>query len=300
MEDGPKDAAAAAPAPAPAEKKTKRTEIKKRTIRKDAAVKCETLGLRKKEIEHMVELELQMAAEDMLAVETAEAKNHLETYQYTMRDKLTAAVYGNEKSLALFGEEKDVAAFLKKLEEVRDWLYDEGEDQTKGVYTQKLAELKAIGDNYVRRKTEFDMRPAAIADLEARVRFWSCAAAADNKDDKYSHIEPAEREKVRTRCVETGAWLTEQRNKQDALPLYTEPTLTVAVLTSKRSQLDTFASSIMNKPKPPPPKPAETKPAADAEKPAAADTKPAAEEQPPMTDEPAPAATATEEQPKMV
>lgn len=259
----------------------------------------------------MVELELQMAAEDMLAVETAEAKNHLETYQYTMRDKLTAAVYGNEKSLALFGEEKDVAAFLKKLEEVRDWLYDEGEDQTKGVYTQRLAELKAIGDNYVRRKTEFDMRPAAIADLEARVRFWSCAAAADNKDDKYSHIEPAEREKVRTRCVETGAWLTEQRNKQDALPLYTEPTLTVAVLTSKRSQLDTFASSIMNKPKPPPPKPAETKPAADASKPAAdaakpaaaADAKPAAaEEQPPMTDEPAPAAAAaaTEEQPKMV
>jgi len=312
MEDAPKPAAEAAPAPAaaapaPAPEKVKKTEIKKRTVKKNAAVNCSSLGLTKKEIEHFTEVELQMAAEDKLAMETAEAKNHLETYQYTMRDKLTATAYGSEKSLALFGEEKDVADFLKKLETVRDWLYEDGEDQTKGVYTQKLAELKAIGDNYIRRKTEFDARPAAITDLEGRIRFWACTAAADNKDEKYSHIEAAERDKVRAKCVEIGGWLSEQRNKQDAMPLYKEPVLTVAMLTSKRSDLDKFASSIMNKPKPPPPKPepkpeekpADAKPAdakpADAKpadaKPAEANPPPAAakeEEQPPMTDGPVP------------
>jgi len=283
-------AAQPAPAPAPEEKKVKKTEIKKRTVKKNAVVKCETLGLVKKEIEQFIEAELQMAADDRLAMETDEAKNHLETYQYTMRDKLTASAYGSEKSLALFGQEKDVAAFLQKLEAVRDWLYEDGADETKGVYTQKLAELKAIGDAYVRRKTEFDMRPSAISDLESRLQFWAVTAAPSNTDEKYSHIDAAEREKVRTKCTEVTAWLNEQRAKQDAAPLYAEPTLTVAMITNARSELDKFASSIMNKPKPPPPKPEPKPEAKPAEAKPAADAKP--EEQPPMTDDPAPATDA--------
>jgi len=296
-------AAAAAPAPAPEEKKVKKTEIKKRTVKKNVTVKCETLGLSKKEIDHFTEVELQMAAEDRLAMETAEAKNHLETYQYTMRDKLTASAYGSEKSLALFGQESEVADFLKKLEAVRDWLYEDGEDQTKGVYTQKLAELKAIGDSYVRRKTEFDSRPGAISDLESRLQFWAVTAAASNTDEKYSHIEAAEREKVRAKCTEITTWLNEQRTKQDAAPLYAEPTLTVGMITNRRAELDKFAASIMNKPKPPPPKPEPKPEAKPEEKPA--DAKPAdqanpppvppepakEEEQAPMTDGPTPAAT---------
>jgi len=307
MEDSPKPetpapaaAPAAAPAPKPEEKKVKKTEIKKRTVKKNVVVKCESLGLLKKEIDHFTEVELQMAAEDMLAMETAEAKNHLETYQYTMRDKLTASAYGSEKSLALFGQESEVADFLKKLETVRDWLYEDGEDQTKGVYTQKLAELKAIGDVYVRRKTEFDMRPAAISDLESRLQFWAVTAAPSNTDEKYSHIDATEREKVRAKCTEITTWLTEQRAKQDAAPLYAEPTLTVAMIANRRADLDKFASSIMNKPKPPPPKPepkpAEAAPEAKPPEQTPADqagAKPAEgkkeEEQAPMTDGPSPA-----------
>lgn len=34
--------------------------------------------------------------------------------------------------------------FTAKLQEVEDWLYDEGEDETKGVYTAKLEELKKV------------------------------------------------------------------------------------------------------------------------------------------------------------
>jgi len=275
-------------------------------VKKNVVVKSQSLGLNKKEIDQFTEAELQMAAEDKLAMETAEAKNHLETYQYTMRDQLTASSYGSEKPLSCFGEEKEVADFVKKLEGVRDWLYDEGDDQTKGVYTQKLAELKKVGDKFIRRKTEYDMRPPAIADLESRIRFWACTAAPDNKDEKYSHIDAAEREKVRSKCSEVGSWLTAQRNKQDSQALYLDPVLPVQQITDKRSELDRFASSIMNKPKPPPPKPepkpeekpaeakaAEAKPteAKPAEaKPADPNTPPPVKEeekQPPMTDGPA-------------
>lgn len=39
--------------------------------------------------------------------------------------------------------EKEVLSI--KLQETEDWLYEEGEDETKGVYIAKLAELKKVG-----------------------------------------------------------------------------------------------------------------------------------------------------------
>lgn len=35
-------------------------------------------------------------------------------------------------------------ALAAKLQEVEDWLYDDGEDETKGVYIAKLEELKKV------------------------------------------------------------------------------------------------------------------------------------------------------------
>lgn len=34
--------------------------------------------------------------------------------------------------------------FTAKLQEVEDWLYEDGEDETKGVYIAKLDELKKV------------------------------------------------------------------------------------------------------------------------------------------------------------
>ena len=40
--------------------------------------------------------------------------------------------------------ESEREAFLAKLQEVEDWLYEDGEDETKGVYVAKLEELKKV------------------------------------------------------------------------------------------------------------------------------------------------------------
>jgi heat shock protein 4 len=42
---------------------------------------------------------------------------------------------------------------------MEDWLYDEGEDETKSVYVAKLAELKAKGDPIQARAAEDSTRP---------------------------------------------------------------------------------------------------------------------------------------------
>lgn len=45
--------------------------------------------------------------------------------------------------------ESDREAFLARLQEVEDWLYEDGEDETKGVYVAKLEELKKVNNIYI-------------------------------------------------------------------------------------------------------------------------------------------------------
>jgi hypothetical protein len=43
-----------------------------------------------------------------------------------------------------FVTDSDREVFISILQEVEDWLYEDGEDETKGVYIAKLEELKKV------------------------------------------------------------------------------------------------------------------------------------------------------------
>ena len=81
---------------------------------------------------------------------------------------------------------------------LQDWLYDEGEDEVKSVYTAKLNELKALGAPVEGRYREATQRPAAIASLTGTAQ--SFITFAQTTDPAYSHISPEERQSV-------GPWL---------------------------------------------------------------------------------------------
>jgi hypothetical protein len=231
-------------------KTRKRTEVRKKVITKSLVVKREGLGLAKGLLQTFIEEEGKMQAADKLAHETAHAKNALESYQYGMRDKLSA---NNE--LSKYGLPEDVKRLSKMLEETRDWLYGDGESQSKSVYVERLKALQAVGDPICFRKAEADGRPVAFRDMESALYQWE--AFPSTTDEKYSHIELADRDKISARCKEVREWLVAQRKAQDALPLHANPTATVAAIVSKQKELVEFCTPIMNKPKPPPPKPAE-------------------------------------------
>ena len=76
---------------------------------------------------------------------------------YGMRDKLL--------ELTEYITEPDKAAFSEQLSRTEDWLYDEGEDQPKKVYVERLVELRKIGDPVILREKEFHERPAAFEEL---------------------------------------------------------------------------------------------------------------------------------------
>lgn len=60
--------------------------------------------------------------------------------------------------------------FVSLLDNTENWLYEEGEDQRRQVYVDKLAELKKKGDRICRRYTEHLARPGAVEQLGATIQ----------------------------------------------------------------------------------------------------------------------------------
>jgi hypothetical protein len=92
----------------------------------------------------------------------------------------------------------------------KDWLYDEGEDETKAVYEAKLKELEALGEPLLGRAREAEARPAAAAALASTAHRLASIAAAN--DAKHAHIPQEDKDKV---CVPPP------RNRQSPLIAHT-------------------------------------------------------------------------------
>jgi hypothetical protein len=100
------------------------------------------LTLTSSQINANIEEEGKMAAHDQLIIDTAEARNTLESYVYDMRPKVSE---GGE--LRRFFLSSDADDFVEKLNATEDWLYgEEGETATKSVYSSRFDELKKKGD----------------------------------------------------------------------------------------------------------------------------------------------------------
>ena len=81
----------------------------------------------------------------------------------------------------------------------QDWLYDEGEDESKGVYTAKLEELLRAGSPIESRAKEAASRPTAAAALSKAANHYLSVSTGD--DPKHGHIPEADRHKV---CATDG------------------------------------------------------------------------------------------------
>merc|ERR1711865_329963 len=134
---------------------------------------------------------------DRIVTETMEKKNTIEAYLFDTRRRLY-------EDLSDFISEEARTAFCATIDATEDWLYEDGEDCSKAIYSEKLIELHKLGDPCTVRKSEFDARPTAIASLTSVIDSWKALAAST--EEKYAHIAEEERAKVTTRCTEYGTW----------------------------------------------------------------------------------------------
>lgn len=192
------------------------------------------------------ELEAKMIAQDKLERERCDAKNAVEEYIYSMRDQLYS-------TLELYVQENDRSAFSSILEETENWLYEDGEDEKKSVYVDKLAELKKFGGPIVERYQEAMSRPKHLEELSRSIMLISKAVSSYHaKEEQYNHIEADEIKKVEKCLGEKAAWYESNIQKLSILKPFENAPIKSSEIHQHRQSLENLCHPILNKPKPKP------------------------------------------------
>ncbi|MGH0132198.1 UNVERIFIED_CONTAM: hypothetical protein FKN15_066437 [Acipenser sinensis] len=131
-------------------------------------------------------------------------------------------------------ELKDSSKLSLMLEDTENWLYEEGEDQPKQVYVDKLAELKKYGQPIQDRHMEHEERPKVFDELGKKIQtFMKAVEAYKRKDERYDHVEAAEMVKVEKCVGETMVWMNNKMNAQSKLSAAQDPAVKVSEILVK-------------------------------------------------------------------
>ncbi|EAW62295.1 heat shock 70kDa protein 4, isoform CRA_b [Homo sapiens] len=191
-----------------------------------------------------IENEGKMIMQDKLEKERNDAKNAVEEYVYEMRDKLSGEY---EK----FVSEDDRNSFTLKLEDTENWLYEDGEDQPKQVYVDKLAELKNLGQPIKIRFQESEERPKLFEELGKQIQqYMKIISSFKNKEDQYDHLDAADMTKVEKSTNEAMEWMNNKLNLQNKQSLTMDPVVKSKEIEAKIKELTSTCSPIISKPKP--------------------------------------------------
>jgi len=213
----------------------------------------------KSQVNKFVEIEAQMIQNDKQERDRVNAKNTVEEYVYEMREKLST-------SLEEFISEEDKEKFSKFLTETEDWLYEDGEDETRAVYQARLDDMKAMGNPVHYRYVEATNRPRELENMGRVVQLYGkFLAKYSEKDESVAHIPEAEVKKVADETQKVTEWYNTMMQKQMTLKKYQNPVFTCAEVQLKVKALDNVCKPVLATPKPKPPQPeAEVKPEASA------------------------------------
>ncbi|KAE8724271.1 Heat shock 70 kDa protein 15 [Hibiscus syriacus] len=208
-----------------------KVEVPKQKVKKTNIPVAELVygAMLPEDVQKAVEKEFEMALQDRVMEETKDKKNAVEAYVYDMRNKLSDKYHD-------FVTASEKGEFTFKLQETEDWLYEDGEDETKGVYIAKLEELKKQGDPIEERYIEYTERGAVIDKFAYCIN--SYREAAMSNDPKFDHVELAGKQKILNECAEAEAWFREKKQQQDQLSKYATPVLLSADVRRKAEALD--------------------------------------------------------------
>ncbi|KIM83430.1 hypothetical protein PILCRDRAFT_69658 [Piloderma croceum F 1598] len=197
-------------------------------------------------VEKYKEQEAQMHSSDKLVMDTEDRKNALEEYVYDTRGKL-------DDRYAPYVQAPEKEKLLVALQGAEDWLYtDEGEEATKSAYVSRLDALKVLGDPITNRYRENEDRPRSISELRETLNNY--IAQATSNEEKYAHIDEKEKQSIVEKCATIQKWLDDQIARQSERPKNVDPVLKCADILKKKDEIIYFATPILSKPKPKPPK----------------------------------------------
>jgi len=154
--------------------------------------------------------------------------------------------------LAPYANSSEKTNFSNLLESTENWLYEDGFDASKSVYSDKCIELHKLGDPIDERKREADGRPQAMSSLQGSVEHYQNWLNTTSSEEQYLHISEEELNTCRKKCDEISTWMYQKMDEQGNRQLYETPAVTVSELNSKRMELVKVVNPIMSKPQPVP------------------------------------------------
>jgi heat shock protein 4 len=232
----------------------KKNKIKKTNLEFEVTYPLEWTKATKEEA---MNLEAKLIVSDKLIKETSDKRNELESYLYDMRDRIIGA-------LRDFAPDDVREVFQKKLEQLENWLYEDGYDADKDVYNDKLSEVKKFGDPIVHRFEESKARAAAVSGLQKRVEDYKQWLATVPGNEKLDHLTLVEVSLCHKKCDKVMAWMYDMLDKQGSLSPEIDPAFTVMDVKAKLKELDDTIGPTVRKPRPAP-KPVAPAPAPKAE-----------------------------------
>lgn len=215
----------------------------------DLPVKIELVGAyNNNELNGLIENECKMVSSDRQERDRIDARNALEEYVYELRGKLSSA-----EELASFIPNDERERLCKKLDEIEEWLYEEGEECQRQVYSDKLKNLQESGEPIKKRKIEFELQPTLFEEFGSVLQLTQKAIDQYKAgDEKYSHLERSEIGKVQDSTNDAWKWVEETRSKLQATSRYQNPPVSSEQIMTEKSNFEQTVSKILSKPKPQP------------------------------------------------
>ncbi|KAL8728801.1 MAG: hypothetical protein Q9166_005179 [cf. Caloplaca sp. 2 TL-2023] len=194
-----------------AEPKPKTRKVKKQVRKGDLPLSAGTASLDQATKDAAAEKESQMFMEDKLVADTEDKKNELESYIYELRGKI-------DDQYSEFASEDEKAKLKEKLGQSEDWLYEEGDDATRGVYVAKMDEIRFVAGPIVGRyqdKIE-EERQAVLKAEEEKIAKKRAEQEAKKKAEE--EAKKAKEEKEGKKATEAAKDDTEMKDADEVKP----------------------------------------------------------------------------------
>ncbi|KAH9870948.1 Heat shock protein hsp88 [Plenodomus biglobosus] len=122
----------------------KMRKVKKQQRKGDLPLSAGTASLDEATKQTAAERENSMIMEDKLVADTENEKNNLESMIYELKDKILD-VYAD------FASDEEKSKLNAKLEQIEEWLYDDGDDASKAQYVAKKEDIRSIAGPIIQR-----------------------------------------------------------------------------------------------------------------------------------------------------
>lgn len=189
-----------------------------------------------------------MISNDRQEKERVDAKNALEEYVYDMRGKLQ-----EDGPLFEYIEESTREQMCRQLDDVENWLYEDGENCEREVYKNRLNEMRQKTDAIQLRHDEYSGQGQAFNDVGHAIQMaYKAVELYRSGDPKYDHLTEAEMLNITEAAEKTQKWFEDATNKMRTIRKTQDPLVKLADIRHEYQTLTTCVNSVINRPKPRP------------------------------------------------